>query len=121
MLRRTKALVASELPPKVETVMRVELTGAQADLYETIRLGMEKTVREALHSKGLAKSQITILDAAAQASPGLLRPALGAAGSLPARCVNRPKTGAVDGACCPRRWRRGGGCCCFRSSPACSA
>ncbi len=27
MLRRTKALVASELPPKVETVMRVELTG----------------------------------------------------------------------------------------------
>ena len=63
MLRRTKALVASELPPKVETVMRVELRGAQADLYETIRLGMEKTVREALHSKGLAKSQITILDA----------------------------------------------------------
>ena len=63
MLRRTKALVAAELPPKVETTMRVELTGHQADLYETIRLGMEKTVREALTSKGLAKSQITILDA----------------------------------------------------------
>lgn len=63
MLRRTKKLVASELPPKVETVMRVELAGQQADLYETIRLGMEKTVREALNSKGLAKSQITILDA----------------------------------------------------------
>jgi len=63
MLRRTKALVADELPPKVETVMRVELSGKQADLYETIRLGMEKTVREALDSKGLAKSQITILDA----------------------------------------------------------
>ncbi len=38
-------------------------TGKQADLYETIRLGMERTVREALQSKGLAKSQITILDA----------------------------------------------------------
>jgi superfamily II DNA or RNA helicase len=63
MLRRTKALVAHELPPKVETVMRVELSGKQADLYETIRLGMEKTVREALSTKGLAKSQITILDA----------------------------------------------------------
>lgn len=63
MLRRTKALVAGELPPKVESVMPVELSGAQADLYETIRLGMEKTVREALQSKGLAKSQITILDA----------------------------------------------------------
>ncbi len=63
MLRRTKALVASELPPKVETITRVELRGKQADLYETIRLGMEKTVREALNNKGLAKSQITILDA----------------------------------------------------------
>lgn len=63
MLRRTKALVASELPPKVESVMSVELSGAQADLYETIRLGTEKAVREALQSKGLAKSQITILDA----------------------------------------------------------
>jgi SNF2 family DNA or RNA helicase len=63
MLRQTKALVASELPPKVDTVVRVELEGKQADLYETIRLGMEKTVRDALESKGLAKSQITILDA----------------------------------------------------------
>ena len=63
MLRRTKTVVAHELPPKVETVMRVELSGAQADLYETIRLGMEKTVREALVNKGLAKSHITILDA----------------------------------------------------------
>ncbi|MEI6762299.1 MAG: SNF2-related protein, partial [Betaproteobacteria bacterium] len=63
MLRRTKALVAHELPPKVETVMRVELSGKQADLYETIRLGMEKTVREALARQGLAKSQIMILDA----------------------------------------------------------
>ncbi len=63
MLRRTKALVAAELPPKVETTMRVELSGQQADLYETIRLGMEKTVRDALSTKGLAKSQITILDA----------------------------------------------------------
>ncbi|NBT56245.1 MAG: helicase SNF2, partial [Betaproteobacteria bacterium] len=63
MLRRTKALVAKELPPKVETVMRVELSGKQADLYETIRLGMEKTVREALSRQGMAKSQIMILDA----------------------------------------------------------
>lgn len=63
MLRRTKALVAHELPPKVETLMRVELSGQQADLYETVRLSMAQTVREALSSRGLAKSQITILDA----------------------------------------------------------
>jgi hypothetical protein len=34
----------------------------QTGLYETIRLGMEKTVREALNTKGPTKSQITILD-----------------------------------------------------------
>ena len=36
------------LPPKVETIQRVALTGKQADLYETIRLTTEATVREAL-------------------------------------------------------------------------
>ena len=78
MLRRTKALVAHELPPKVETVMRVELEGPQADLYEAIRLTTEKAVREALDSKGLAKSHITILDALLKlrqvcCDPGLLK------------------------------------------------
>ncbi|CAN7338332.1 DEAD/DEAH box helicase [Acidovorax sp. LjRoot74] len=76
MLRRTKALVAAELPPKVESVMPVELTGPQADLYETIRLGMEKTVREALQTKGLAKSQITILDALLKLRQVCCHPAL---------------------------------------------
>ncbi|GAB3358797.1 MULTISPECIES: DEAD/DEAH box helicase [Giesbergeria] len=63
MLRRTKALVAADLPPKVETVMRIELAGPQANLYETIRLTMEASVRDALETQGLAKSQLTILDA----------------------------------------------------------
>jgi SNF2 family DNA or RNA helicase len=63
MLRRTKALVASELPPKIETIEHVQLLPAQAKLYETIRLTTEKKVREALSSKGLARSHITVLDA----------------------------------------------------------
>jgi SNF2 family DNA or RNA helicase len=63
MLRRTKGDVATELPPKIENITRVKLIGKQADLYETIRLATEKTVREALASKGLARSQITVLDA----------------------------------------------------------
>jgi len=63
MLRRTKAEVAKELPPKIETITRVELSGKQADLYETIRLTTEKAVREALQTQGFAKSRITILDA----------------------------------------------------------
>ncbi len=63
MLRRAKSDVASDLPPKQTAVSTVELTGKQADLYETIRLTTEKAVREALANKGLAKSQIQILDA----------------------------------------------------------
>jgi superfamily II DNA or RNA helicase len=63
MLRRTKAAVASELPPKIETIEYIELSPAQANLYETIRLTTETKVREALNSKGLAGSHITVLDA----------------------------------------------------------
>ncbi len=63
MLRRSKATVATELPPKVEHISSVVLSGKQADLYETIRLATQDTVRQALDSKGLASSQITVLDA----------------------------------------------------------
>lgn len=63
MLRRSKALVASELPPKVENIEHVSLSPGQAKLYETIRLTTERQVREALNSKGLARSHITVLDA----------------------------------------------------------
>jgi SNF2 family DNA or RNA helicase len=63
MLRRTKELVASELPQKSELLRTVPIEGKQAALYESIRLTMEKKVREAIAKKGLARSHITILDA----------------------------------------------------------
>jgi hypothetical protein len=63
MLRRLKGEVATDLPDKLEMVSSVALEGKQADLYETIRLTTEKSVRDALANKGLAKSQIQILDA----------------------------------------------------------
>jgi len=63
MLRRTKDKVASELPPKTEMIRSVTLDKAQAGLYETIRLSMEKSVRESIKSMGLAKSHISILAA----------------------------------------------------------
>ena len=63
MLRRNKSDVATDLPEKQEMISSVELVGKQADLYETIRLTTEKAVRDALANKGLAKSQIQILDA----------------------------------------------------------
>ena len=63
ILRRTKKEVLKDLPDKIETLSMVALEGKQADLYETIRLATEKAVRDALADKGLARSQIQVLDA----------------------------------------------------------
>ncbi|GAB6050845.1 hypothetical protein JCM16106_16940 [Hydrogenophilus islandicus] len=63
LLRRTKAEVAEELPPKSEIVETLTLGERQAKVYEAIRVAMEARVRQALAQKGLAKSQITVLDA----------------------------------------------------------
>lgn len=63
MLRRTKQEVVTELPAKTEIIRSVPLHEKQAALYESIRLTMEKKVRDAIAQKGLARSHITILDA----------------------------------------------------------
>ena len=63
MLRRTKDVVAGELPEKSELLRTTPIEGKQAKLYESIRLAMEEKVRKAIEKKGLAGSQITILDA----------------------------------------------------------
>lgn len=63
MLRRAKNEVALELPPKTEMTRMIALEGAQRDLYEAIRMTMEKKVREAIAKQGLGKSHIVLLDA----------------------------------------------------------
>ncbi|RUR20270.1 helicase [Legionella sp. km535] len=63
MLRRTKNQVASELPPKTEITRTIEIVGPQRDLYEAIRMSMEKKVRDAIAKQGLGKSHILLLDA----------------------------------------------------------
>jgi superfamily II DNA or RNA helicase len=63
LLRRTKAAVATELPPKIESLRSVSLEGAQRDLYETVRVAMDKRVRAEVAAKGWARSQIIVLDA----------------------------------------------------------
>ncbi|NHZ33930.1 DEAD/DEAH box helicase [Massilia rubra] len=63
LLRRTKDHVAKELPAKTDMLREVTLAGAQRDLYETVRLAMDKKVRAAIASKGVARSQIVILEA----------------------------------------------------------
>ncbi len=63
LLRRHKSDVVKELPEKTEIIRKVELEGAQRDLYESIRLAMQEKIRKAIQSKGLARSHIIILDA----------------------------------------------------------
>jgi SNF2 family DNA or RNA helicase len=63
LLRRTKSLVAADLPPKTEILQPLELADAQRDLYETVRVAMHEKVRREVAEKGLARSHIVVLDA----------------------------------------------------------
>ena len=63
LLRRSKDLVADELPAKTLITREVEFESAQADLYETVRAAMDKRVRDEIAAKGIAKSHIVVLDA----------------------------------------------------------
>jgi superfamily II DNA or RNA helicase len=63
VLRRTKSEVLSELPAKTEITRHAVLSASERDLYESIRLTMEQRVRDAMSSRGLARSQIVVLQA----------------------------------------------------------
>ncbi|MBR0654950.1 DEAD/DEAH box helicase [Plastoroseomonas arctica] len=63
LLRRTKAEVASDLPPRTDIVEPVEMEAPQRAIYEGIRLAMHGRVKDAIAERGLARSGIIILDA----------------------------------------------------------
>jgi len=63
MIRRTKEKVASELPEKTEIIKYTQFSDSQTALYESIRVSMDKKVREAVSKKGIGSSHIMILDA----------------------------------------------------------
>jgi superfamily II DNA or RNA helicase len=63
LLRRTKDSVAKELPPKVEIIESITLDEKQRDFYDGVRLAMHQRIQEIVREQGLARSQITILDA----------------------------------------------------------
>jgi superfamily II DNA or RNA helicase len=63
ILRRTKDVVAPELPAKTLLINAVELTGAQRELYESIRVAAHADVRQHIKARGMSGSTIQILDA----------------------------------------------------------
>ena len=63
ILRRTKAEVAKDLPPKVETVQYCALEDEQMELYSALARKLKEQVLRNVDEKGMAKSQMSILDA----------------------------------------------------------
>ena len=63
VLRRLKRDVATELPPKTELRVPVELGAEQRELYEAIRVAAHADVRRAIRAKGVGAATVTILDA----------------------------------------------------------
>jgi SNF2 family DNA or RNA helicase len=63
ILRRSKTLIAKELPEKTIIIQTLKIEGKQAELYESVRLTMDTRLKEIIAAKGLQRSQIEILDA----------------------------------------------------------
>ena len=63
ILRRTKAEVATELPPKHTILRRITLAPDQRELYEAIRVTLHEKVRAQVAERSLAQSRIVVLDA----------------------------------------------------------
>ncbi len=63
ILRRTKAEVAKDLPPKIENITYCGLEEEQAELYAMLAKKLKEQVMSTVDQKGMAKSQMSILDA----------------------------------------------------------
>ncbi|MCH5277723.1 MAG: SNF2 helicase associated domain-containing protein [Desulfovibrionaceae bacterium] len=63
ILRRTKAEVVRDLPPKIESVTYCALAEEQAELYAALARKLRAQVLADVDQKGMAKSQMSILDA----------------------------------------------------------
>lgn len=81
MLRRAKADVLKDLPPKTELFRPVELAGGQRELYESIRVAAHQEVRRIIKRKGLSASTIPILTALTKLRQVCCDPRLSSLGS----------------------------------------
>jgi SNF2 family DNA or RNA helicase len=79
ILRRTKAQVAPELPPRTELTLRCELQKGQRELYDELRDHYRATLLTRIARDGLQKSKMHVLEALlrlrqAACHPGLVDP-----------------------------------------------
>ncbi len=76
VLRRMKAQVATELPPLTEQVLRCELSPAQRQLYDTVRLAAREDVQRALRVRGTRGATFQVLEALLRMRQACCDPAL---------------------------------------------
>ena len=79
ILRRTKAQVAPELPPRTELTIHCELQRAQRELYDELRDHYRATLLTRIAREGIQKSKMHVLEALlrlrqAACHPGLVDP-----------------------------------------------
>jgi non-specific serine/threonine protein kinase len=63
ILRRTKAEVERDLPPKIESVLHVEMTYSQRELYTKILEEVRPKVFDAIEKRGMSGATVSILTA----------------------------------------------------------
>jgi superfamily II DNA or RNA helicase len=87
LLRRRKRDVQLDLPAKTEIVEHIALASDQRDLYESLRLSLDRDVRKALAARGVHGSSLVVLDALLKLRQCCCHPAL----------INTPQAQAVEG------------------------
>lgn len=63
ILRRLKKDVLNDLPDRIDQTIYVEMSQAQARLYEERRVAYKAQIEQSIHMQGVAKSQFAILQA----------------------------------------------------------
>jgi superfamily II DNA or RNA helicase len=91
LLRRTKDAVAPELPAKTQIIETIALDEKQRDFYDGVRLASHRRVRETIEERGLARSQITVLDALLKLRQACCDPRLVASAEQPEEAVPSAK------------------------------
>ena len=79
VLRRTKQMIASELPPKIETDIQLELSPKQKVLYQRTIEEVKGQVQDAYQNHAVAQARIIALTAILRLRQICLAPALAAA------------------------------------------
>jgi len=91
MLRRTKTLVAKELPQKTTIIKSIPLSELQADYYEAVRIALSREIQEEISARGVEQAHIKMLAALMRLRQICCDPRLGSSGQSITRLEDSAK------------------------------